>query len=132
MQRRTVLALFTIGLLTSWIATPAVLAHEGDEMGMMGTDQTIQGEVTDVMCYLSHGEAGLGQKHVDCAMKCIKSGLPVAIKVGDKLYLAVSADHQPLNAQLADLAGQQVKATGHVMERDGQTLIAIERVEAVQ
>src|SRR3989338_8327595 len=127
MQRRHVLSLLIIGLMFGWIAAPAVWADEEHGHGV-GADQeqTIQGEVTDVICYLSHSETGLGKGHADCARKCIKSGLPVAIKSGDQLYLVVNGDHTPANAQLADLAGKQVKATGHVMERDGQTLIAVE------
>ena len=77
----------------------AAWAHEEHEHGA-GTapqealgeaaaqEQTLTGEVVDVFCYLSHGEEGLGVKHAGCAKKCIKGGLPVAIKVGDQLYLA--------------------------------------------
>ena len=92
-------------------------------------ERTLTGEVVDTFCYLSHGKDGLGKGHADCAKKCIQSGLPVAIKVGDQLYLAAMADHNPANAKLAALAGQQVTVRGTVMERDGQHLIAISRVE---
>ena len=114
-------------------------AHEGhDQMGEAqetvaentNTEQTLTGEVVDVMCYLDHG--ALGKGHAVCAKKCIKSGLPVAIKVGDQLYLATTSDHTPANAQLAELAAQQVIVTGKVMERDGQHLIAITKVEKAE
>lgn len=95
-------------------------------------EQTLTGEVVDVICYLSHPEGGLGPKHAGCAKKCIKSGLPVAIKVGDQLYLAVMADHNPANQQLAELAAQQVTVRGKVMEQDGQHLIAISEVQKAQ
>lgn len=95
-------------------------------------EQTLVGEVVDVFCYLSHGAQGLGKDHAGCAKQCIQSGLPVAIKVGDQLYLASMADHTAANQQLADLAGQQVSVRGHVMERDGQRLITISHVEKAQ
>jgi len=102
-------------------------AHE--EHGAASEEQTLTGEVVDVFCYLSHGEQGLGKGHAECARKCIKGGLPVAIKVGDQLYLASMADHTAANAQLADLAAETVSVRGKVMERDGQRLITISHVE---
>ena len=118
-------------------------AHEGEEHGA-GTapqqapgeaavqEQTLTGEVVDVFCYLSHGEEGLGAKHAGCAKKCIKGGLPVAIKVGDRLYLASMADHTAANERLRDLAAQQVTVRGQVMERDGQHLVAISSIEPTE
>lgn len=103
------------------------LAHE-EQAAAMG-EQTLTGEVVDVMCYLSHGEQGLKEGHADCAQKCIKSGLPVAIKVGDQLYLASMADHTPANQVLGGLAAQEVTVRGKVMERDGQHFIAITKIE---
>ena len=95
-------------------------------------EQTLTGEVVDVFCYLSHDKEGLGPKHAVCAKKCISSGLPVAIKVGDELYLATMADHTAANAQFADLAGQQVTVRGKIMEKDGQHLIAVSSVSKAQ
>jgi len=118
-----------------------VWAHEEHEHGTGMTEpaaentaqeQTLTGEVVDVFCYLSHGKDGLGKGHAECAKKCIKGGLPVAIKVGDQLYLASMADHSPANAKLGELAAEQVTVTGNVMEADGQRLIAITKVENAQ
>ena len=92
-------------------------------------EQTLTGEVVDVFCYLSHDKDALGKGHADCAKKCIQSGLPVAIKVGDQLYLAAMATHDPANKNLGALAGEQVTVHGQVMEKDGQHLIAITRIE---
>lgn len=94
-----------------------------------GKEETLTGEVVDTFCYLSHGAEGLGKGHAECARKCIKQGLPVAIRVGDRLYLAAMANHQPANQALGALAGTQVTVHGTVMERDGQHLISITRIE---
>ncbi len=88
--------------------------------------QTITGEVVDLACYLDHGASGA--PHQDCAQKCISMGLPVGIKSGDHLYLAVTSDHNPANKTLASLAGKQVTAEGTVSERDGVHLLAIKKV----
>ncbi len=95
-------------------------------------EQSLTGEVVDVFCYLDHGEEGLGEKHASCAKKCIKTGLPVAIKVGNELYLASLADHEPANELLADYAAQQVTVHGKIMERDGQKFIAVSHVEQAE
>lgn len=88
--------------------------------------QKVTGEVVDLACYLGHGATGAG--HRDCARKCIASGLPVGIKSGETVYLAVGKEHSPANPQLASLAAEQVTAEGEVSERDGVHLIAIEKV----
>jgi hypothetical protein len=127
-MRWLISALIGLGLLA---AGAAVSAHEEHAAASSG-EQILTGEVVDVVCYLTHGTEGLGKGHAGCAKKCIKNGLPVAIKVGDQLYLAVMADHNPANQQLAELAAQQVTVTGKVMEQDGQRLIAISDVQKAQ
>ena len=93
--------------------------------------QVLVGEVVDVFCYLSHGEEGLGKDHARCARRCIEQGLPVAIKIGDKLYLASMTHHEPANDTLAVYAGRQVEVHGEVMGRDGQYMVAISSIEAI-
>ena len=116
-----------MGALLMLGAGTVVWAHE-EPAGTNGK-QALTGEVMDVFCYLSHAEQGQGKDHAGCARKCIESGLPVAIKVGDQLYLATMADHTSANATLAPFAGEQVTVQGTIMEKDGQHLIAVEHVE---
>ena len=113
--------------------TGLVWAHEGHNEAVPENTSQLQqltGEVVDVACYLGHGKEGLGPAHADCAKKCILSGLPVALKVGDQLYLAAMANHDPANKTLAPFAGRQVTVRGQVMEQDGQHLVMIDRVES--
>ena len=125
-MRRTIGVLMAgIGLV---VGSSGIWAHEQPAPSSTG-EQTLSGEVVDVTCYLEHPKSALGPGHADCAKKCITSGLPVAIKVGSQLYLATKADHTPANALLAPYAGQQVEVHGTVMERDGQHLIAVSKVE---
>lgn len=129
---------------TTLLVSPAAIwaheehEHSGTSMEQQAPaaqapqEQALTGEVVDVFCYLSHPKDGIGKGHAECAKKCIKSGLPVAIKVGDQLYLATMADHNPANQQLADLAAERVTVRGKVMELDGQHLIAISSVEKAE
>jgi len=111
------------------LSAGAAWSHEEHHAAAPGGGQVLTGEVVDVFCYLSHGKDGLGKGHAGCAKKCISSGLPVALKVGDQLYLATMASHESANKTLAQWAGQQVTVHGTVMEADGQHLIAITKVE---
>ena len=135
-MRGTTWRLVVVGVVAALAVGRAVAwAHEHEhEAAAENTSatQTLTGEVVDVVCYLSHPAQGLGAGHADCAKKCIKNGLPIAIKVGHELYLASMADHAPANAQLADWAGKQVTVHGTVLERDGQHLIVISKVEAAK
>lgn len=124
-----------------FLGNEAIWAHSEHEHGKATTqqtttsaeqEQTLTGEVVDVFCYLSHGKEGLGKGHAGCAKKCIQGGLPVAIKVGDQLYLASMADHTAANTKLAGLAAEQVTVRGKVMEQDGQRFIAISDVQRAQ
>ena len=128
-MRRMLLGLVVAGLV---VAPGVAGADESHDHGAAAGEQALTGEVVDVFCYLSHGKEGLGTGHASCAQKCIQNGLPVAIKVGDQLYLATMADHNPANPKLASLAGKQVTVRGKVLETDGQHVIAITQVEQAQ
>lgn len=122
--------LILAGVLSTVIAYNYNLLYADEEHAKHSTGvQTLIGEVTDIVCYISHGEEGLGPKHADCARKCIESGLPVAIKVGNNLYIAVNKDHSPANNILAKYAGKIVTVSGEVVERDGEKLIEIETIK---
>ncbi len=104
------------------LAAPGILrAHEGEEHGAQGHEETIKGEVIDLACYLDHGATG--EKHADCAKKCIESGLPVGIKAADgKTYVIIGA-HQPINNELVAHAAKTITVKGKVVARDGINLI---------
>jgi hypothetical protein len=106
-------------------AYPAV-AHEGHEHGdkdevASGETKKITGEVVDMACYIDHNATG--EKHTDCAKKCITSGLPVGLKAEDgKTYLLIG-EHKPLNSELAQYAAKTITVEGKVTSRDGINMI---------
>ena len=126
--RSMIVAALLAGGTMAWAHEGHDADHDEPAPNAQG-EQTLTGEVVDTFCYLSHGKDALGKGHASCATKCIESGLPVAIKVGDQLYLAAMANHEPANKTLASLAGEQVTVHGKILEGDGQHLISISSVE---
>ncbi|SPE56984.1 conserved exported hypothetical protein [Verrucomicrobia bacterium] len=98
------------------VATFSFAANEKNE----AATETIQGEVVDLMCYLDHG--AMGPKHRGCATICIRSGGPVGLLSGDKLYLVVG-DHKPINEELVSKAAETIRIKGKVVERNGMRMI---------
>ena len=107
-------------------AASPLLAHEGHEHGdkedlAAGETKKITGEVVDMACYIDHNATG--DKHADCAKKCITSGLPVGLKADDgKTYLLIG-EHKPLNSELAQYAAKKITVEGKVASRDGIYMI---------
>ena len=132
-MKRLLHGIIGLGLMAAAASAWAHEEHAGGAHEQVAehtaAEQTLTGEVVDVFCYLTHGKDGLGKGHADCAKKCIKEGLPVAIKVGDQLYLAAMSSHEPANKTLAGFAGERVSVSGKVLEQDGQHLISITQVK---
>ncbi len=125
-MKKWVLAITIVGVATvpGFSVAREGESHGGQEHG--GATQVVTGEVVDLACYLAEGLKGPG--HLDCAQKCIASGLPVGILSGDTVYLAMGSEHGPANQTLAPLAAKSVTAEGTVTERNGVHLIAIKKV----
>jgi hypothetical protein len=88
---------------------------------LAGDDQTITGEVVDLMCYLDHGAKG--DKHASCASKCISSGGPVGLLTADDQLYLVIGQHKPMNDKLAEYAAKKVTLKGKVVEKNGMKMI---------
>jgi len=107
------LVLFAIVALVS--TTLAVGAQETAKKA----PTTLTGELIDTGCYLGHGARG--EKHIECATKCINNGMPMGLLTGaGKLYL-ITLNHDnpdPYN-KLKEMAGKTVSVTGVVSVRAG-------------
>jgi len=123
MKKRNIIT--SIAAAVVFAAYPAI-AHEGHEHGQKdelasGETEKITGEVIDMACYIDHNATG--EKHADCAKKCIVSGLPVGLKADDgKTYLLIG-EHKPLNSELAQHAAKKITVEGKVTSRDGVNMI---------
>ena len=105
-------------------AASPLVAHQGHddkEDLAAGEAKKITGEVIDMACYIDHNATG--EKHADCAKKCIASGLPVGIEADDgKTYLLIG-EHKPMNSELAQYAAKTITVEGKVVSRDGINMI---------
>ena len=105
-------------------AASPLVAHPGhDDKANLAAGETkkISGEVVDMACYVDHNATG--EKHADCARKCITAGLPVGLKADDgKTYLLIG-EHKPLNSELAQYAAKKITVEGKVASRDGIYMI---------
>lgn len=109
---RKLVLLATVALVS---ATLAVAAEETAKKA----PTTLTGELIDTGCYLGHGARG--EKHIDCATKCINNGMPMGLLTSaGKLYL-ITLNHDnpdPYN-KLKEMAGKTVSVTGVVSVRAG-------------
>lgn len=114
-------AVVTIAFAGALVAGPLALADEhGKEKLDASAEKTVTGEVVDMMCYVDHNATG--EKHAQCAAKCIKGGGPVGILSEGKAYLVVG-DHKPMNDQLAEYAGKTITVKGKMANNGGITMI---------
>ena len=122
MKKVTIILSLTAAAL---FAALPVIAHEGHEHTVGASEEakeaTVTGEVVDMACYIDHNATG--DKHADCAKKCISMGLPTGIKAKDgKTYLIIG-EHKPMNDELAKYAAKTITIKGKVSSRDGFNMI---------
>lgn len=91
---------------------------------------TVSGEVVDMGCYVGHGAGG--EKHRECAAKCIAGGMPMGLvtKEGNLFLLTLSHSNADPYNKLKDMAGKQVKVTGPSSERAGMKTLEVASFEA--
>lgn len=111
------------------LAIVAINVHAAEKAKPAAAPASWTGEVIDTGCYLGHGAKGA--KHAECATKCIKGGMPMAL-LTDKggLYLiTMSHDDADPYQQLQTMAGKNVIVTGMAHERNGMKSIEITGVK---
>src|SRR5205814_7928585 len=91
---------------------------------------TLKGELVDMGCYVSH--EAKGEKHKDCATKCVAGGMPMGLLTADnKLYLlTLNHDNGDPYNQAKEMMSAQVEVTGNVSERNGQHVIDVTGIKA--
>ena len=94
------------------LLTPPMTVHEFGEM-------TLSGEIVDSKCYLGVMNPGEGPVHRDCAVACIRGGLPPLFRVRTDdgrtvLFTLLSRAGGRANAWAAPLAGRPLSIRGNV------------------
>lgn len=105
-------------VLAAWAAALAGPAAAADIT-------TVKGEVIDLACSISRGEAGKGEAHAACAMTCAKRGNQMALLTADDVYVIEGDYAANGNAKLLDFVARLVEAKGTVIERDGRKAINV-------
>jgi len=118
-----------VALIT--VALTLVGSLTAQEKAMKET--TIKGEIIDTKCYLTGMMGGRGEDHKDCAIACIKGGLPVGIleEGTGKVYVVVPAKGQKgANEALVQYAAETVTLKGMFLEKGGTKVFAYNSVES--
>jgi len=132
MKRLTILLLALAFPIAAAAATAT--AHQGHQMAAHKAEapKTMTGELIDTGCYLGHGARG--EKHVECATKCINGGMPMGLLTSDGTLYLLTMNHDnpdPYN-QLKTMAGKTVSVTGMVMTRSGMKGIDVASFKAAE
>lgn len=90
-----------------------------------GTETTVKGEVIDIKCYSSGMGGGRGEEHQDCAIQCIKGGLPVGLldEKGAVYVLVPKKGMKGGNEALAEHAAHTVTFKGTLQEKGGMKVL---------
>lgn len=128
-------SLFTLAFLAVFVIADSALAQ--NPSGSSGKkalgEVSITGEVIDTKCYLTGMMGGRGAEHEDCAIACIKGGLPVGIleeKTGKVYILAPEKGTKGANEAFLAYAAKTVTVKGKVTEKGGTKLLLYSSIES--
>ncbi len=120
------LVLISLGCIT-------LACAQGDTPKKAANDVEMKGEIVDLKCYLGSAYKAQGEKHKECAVMCIKDGLPAGFLVDStkELYVLVpKAGMSGGNEEMAQYAGESVKLTGMVLKRGTQSMFLYTKIES--
>jgi hypothetical protein len=90
----------------------------------------IKGEIIDTYCYGLMGAKG--ESHRQCAIDCIKAGIPAGLLeegTGKVYVLLPSKDKTGLPKRVMDKAGRMATITGKVYTTGGSQFLTVESIE---
>ncbi len=127
-MKRTLSVMFRI---TGLVFALGVWAEEG-KMAAKAAPKTVtvKGELVDMGCYVAHGAKG--EKHKECATKCIAGGMPMGLLTDKgKLYLlTLNHDNADPYNKAKEMAAAMVEVTGQVSTRNGVSAIDVTDIKA--
>lgn len=92
---------------------------------------TLRGEIVDSKCYLGVMNPGQSKPHRDCAVACIRGGVPPLFFATDnsgnvsELWL-VGESGGPIGGDLLDYVAEPVEITGRIERRDDQLFFFVD------
>ncbi len=91
---------------------------------------TVKGEFIDTYCYALMGAKG--PSHRNCAIECIKKGIPAGLLEDgtNKIYVLLpDKDKSPLPAAVTEKMAEKVTVTGKVYAQGGSQFLVIESIK---
>jgi hypothetical protein len=91
---------------------------------------TVKGELIDTYCYALMGAKG--PSHRDCAIECVKKGIPAGLLEDgtNKVYVLLpNKDKTGLPAAVIEKMAQKVTITGKVYSQGGSQFLTIESIQ---
>jgi len=122
-------------LFITLIVAAAFTVSATAQSNMSAKDVSITGEIIGIKCYTTGMMGGHGPEHEDCAIACIKGGLPVGIldeKTGNVYTIVPAKGQKGANEALVQYAAKRVKIKGKLLEKGGNTILAYTSVEAAK
>ncbi len=129
-----------LALVAAVALAPLALAHDGKheqakgheehhEHAAAGPSHTIEGNIVDMACYMSHGE--MDAEHTKCAKACVAKGLPAGLLGADGVLYLLLENHENPKAYGAvkKLAGEKAKVTGEIVEKNGMKGLVVSGAE---
>ncbi|MEK7315675.1 MAG: hypothetical protein AABZ94_00435 [Candidatus Eisenbacteria bacterium] len=121
--------LLTVSLALALVALFAFSGAFAAEGKKEAKSQSWTGEVVDLGCYMGH--AAMGEKHMECGLKCVAGGMPMGLVVkGNKVFvLTMNHDNGDAFNACKGWVSQQVKITGTMATRGGLQSIDVAAAE---
>ncbi len=91
---------------------------------------TVKGEIIDTYCYALMGAKG--ESHRQCAIDCIKAGIPAGLleEGTNKVYVLLpNKDKTGLPKEVMDKIGRTATVTGKVYASGGSQFLTVESVK---
>ena len=109
-------------VLTASMFTCAFLFSQEKKQG---TEATLKGELIDLKCYSSGMGGGRGEEHQDCAIQCIRGGLPLGLldEKGTVYLLVPKKGMKGGNEALAEHAAHTLTFKGTLQDKGGMKVL---------
>lgn len=94
---------------------------------------TLRGEIVDSKCFLGAMKPGEGKTHKECAMLCVRGGIPPLLVTRDgagtsTLYLLANPSQGPVHEAVISHIGEQVEISGQLDDEGGVLVLSVKNI----
>ena len=128
MKRFALLFAVVVAVACLWIG----IAPAANEHAAAAAKPTVTtGEVVCMGCYVGH--SAKGEKHAECATKCVTGGMPMGLLTSSGQLYLLTMDHESADAynKVKEFTGKQAKITGSMHAKNGIKTIDVVGAEEV-